>query len=79
MLEKVIIVLGCVIGAMAGLLFYLAIEHLSLPAPLYFIVDWLGVVPGAMFVAIFSSCTLIGIMVLGIERLSPPNDKSSND
>jgi hypothetical protein len=79
MLEKVIIGLGCAIGALAGWLFYRAIEHLSLPAPLFFIVDWLGVVPGSVFVGIFSAITFIGMMVLGIERLIPQKAKFKSD
>ena len=76
MLEKFIIGLGCIIGIIAGVSFYLTAQQLSLPAILFFIVDVFGIIPGALFVGIFSVPVSIGVLALGIELVFPQQAKS---
>jgi hypothetical protein len=76
MSEKMVLVSGCLFGTGAGLLFYLTHSHLSYPALLYAIVDFFGVVPGAVFVGLISAPIGIGIIILVIEFCFPDRQES---
>jgi hypothetical protein len=78
MLEKFIIGLGCIVGIIAGFSFYLVADQLRLPALLFFIVDIFGVIPGSLFVGLFSAPVAIGTMTLGTEMIFPQQRKSQN-
>jgi membrane protein implicated in regulation of membrane protease activity len=68
MLEKIVLAVGCLIGIVAGLAFYSAVEQLSLPAPLFFIVDIFGVLAGSILVGLCSILIAVGILVLAVDR-----------
>ena len=67
MLEKAILALGCMIGVGSGMLFYWTVEHLSLPAPIFFVIDLLGALAGSIVVGLLSVPVAIGILVIVID------------
>ncbi len=71
MLERAIIVLGCLIGLAAGYSFYLAADQLRLPALLFFIVDLFGTLPGAIVAGLLTVPVAVGLLVLGIDWCFP--------
>jgi hypothetical protein len=69
MLEKVIILLGCVFGIGSGALFYCTVDHLRLPAPIFVVVDLIGPLAGSIFVGLFSIPVVVGVFVFVIETV----------
>jgi hypothetical protein len=70
-LERVIIVIGALVGFASGLLFYYAAQHLSLPTLLFGIVDLFGVVTGSVVVGLIASPIAIGALVILVDWISP--------
>lgn len=69
MLEKAILAVGCVIGIGSGMLFYWTVDHLRLPAPVFFVVDLFGALAGSIVVGLLSVPVAIGILVIVIDRI----------
>lgn len=78
MLEKAIIALGGLIGLGAGLSFYYAAEHLSLPALLFAMVDVFGVTTGSVLFGLLAVPVAIGALVLLIDWILPVQQGSQD-
>jgi hypothetical protein len=77
-LERVIVVIGGLIGLGSGLLFYDTAQHLSLPGLLFGIVDLLGVVAGSVLVGLCAVLIAIGGLVLLIDWIIPSQQGSED-
>jgi hypothetical protein len=69
MLEKTILILGSVVGIGSGVLFYWTVDHLWLPAPIFFVVDLFGTLAGSVLVGLLSAPVAAGILVLVIDNM----------
>jgi hypothetical protein len=78
MLERAVLISGCVIGIGAGVLFYYTLERLRLPAPIFLIVDLFGPLAGAIFVGLVSALIVVGVLVLVIDWLVPNHRDSQS-
>jgi hypothetical protein len=77
-LERVIVAIGGLVGLGSGLLFYCTAEHLRLPALIFGIVDFFGVLAGSVVVGLFAAPIAIGALVMLVDWLSPSQQGSED-